>query len=738
MKYLITFLIFFASLNLNAYDIQGTITDNDKKIPLVGVTIRLEGTGFGTYSDNNGKYHIHKIPKGNYKIVFSMIGYKLGKTTISFPQDSARIIEIMLEAQSLKTNEIIVSANKRVQSVQEVPISVSTIDLKSLTQKNITDIDKALEYIPGIKMNGDHVSIRGSSGFAFGVGSKVAYLLDGFPLLSGDQGDLKFDIVPVFNIQRIEVVKGAGSALYGTGALGGVINIITEEPTEMASLKTKLYYGIYTKPKYDEWIYSDDYYFNKGIDLSYSKSFGDFGLLASARYLDDESYRLFDKRTNINTFLKANYKVTDRDEISFISSYASNERDDWVYWKSLDSATVPPEDTDTDIKIKSDKLILTGKYQHIFGNADFIIFRTGLYRTFFENTLDSQNSDYRSSTAYSYNSEIQSNNRLFKELFFTSGLSFVFNNVQADVYGDNQQITSALYSQMEYNVIEPVILTLGIRADYEKTTESKENFEYSPKVGVLYKTPIDMNVRASLGKGFRTATIAEKFATINYGPFAVRPNPDIEPERSWSYELGLNKEFDIFSSIFMLDFSVFQNDMSNMIEAEFVQNNGDLFIQFNNVSKARVRGLELDLKTMLFGTVGFQSSVTWIDPKDLTPNSDDVLSDVTSDKLKYRSNILWYSGIMLPLGFLEFQIDYRFLSRADEVDDLLEQFIEDAGVRVNAHIIDARIIVNLKEIIDYDMNVVLNANNLFDYYYTMYPGNLATTRNIVLQIDARF
>ncbi|MFH1049808.1 MAG: TonB-dependent receptor [bacterium] len=738
MKYLIALIILFAALNLRAYDISGIIIDKETKEALRGVTVKLKGTGFGTYSDAEGKFQIRKIPQGNYHLINSMIGYEMSEINIVLPQDTGKYFNIQLSSKSLKTNEIIVSANKRVQSVQEVPISVSTIDLKSLTQKNITDIDKALEYIPGIKMNGDHVSIRGSSGFAFGVGSKVAYLLDGFPLLSGDQGDLKFDIVPVFNIERIEVVKGAGSALYGTGALGGVINVITEEPKEQTSIKTKLYYGIYTKPKYEEWIYNNDFSFNRGIDLSLSKSFDDLGILASARILDDESYRQFDKRTNINTFLKANYKISDRDEFALTGSLAMNERDDWVYWKSMDSATVPPSGTNTDIRIKSDKMIIVGKYQHIFWNADFLTFRSGVYKTFFENTIDKEHDDYRSSTAYSYNSEIQSNNRLLKNIFLTSGLNFVYNTVDANVYGNNQQITSAFYSQMEYNIIDPLILTLGIRADYEKTSGSDENLEYSPKVGFLYKTPYEMNIRASLGKGFRTATIAEKFATINYGPFAVRPNANINPERSWSYELGMNKEFEFLNSFFLFDISLFQNDMTKMIEAGFVQDGGDLFIEFNNVSKARVRGIEFDFKTMLFNMIGLQSSVTWIDPKDLTPNSSDVLSVVTTDKLKYRSNILWYSGIMLPIGFIEFQLDYRFLSRADEVDELLEKFIEDAGERVNAHIIDARIILNLKDFLKEDVNIVLNANNLFDYYYTMYPGNLAPTRNIVFQIDAKF
>lgn len=717
------------SLQLLSYEIKGKASDVETHEPLNKATIKIDKTKLGTFSDATGNFLIKNIPEGKYTIICKMIGYETQRIKISLPEDSSIFLEIKMQNRTLKTNEVIVSANKRIQQVQEVPVSVSVIDLNSLINRNITDIDKALEYIPGIKMNGDHVSIRGSSGFAFGVGSKVAYLLDGFPLLSGDQGDLKFDIIPTFNIERIEVVKGAGSALYGTGALGGVINIITEEPKDIPSFKAKLFTGIYTKPKYKEWQYSDDYSNNSGIDFSYSQKINNFGLLLSGRYLTDDSYRQFDKRTNINLFSKLKYYLNEKNRFTISTSYATNKRDDWVYWRNLDSATIPPAGTDMSIKINSDKFIFSGLYEHFFDNNDFLLFRTGLYKTFFENTLNHSNPDFRTSTAISNNNEIQINNNISDKFFLTSGLNFVYNTVEANVYSNNHQITAALYSQLEYKLINPITLTLGFRTDYEKTTNSKKNIEFSPKFGFLYQSPLDITFRASVGKGFRTATIAEKYAKINYGPFKVIENPDISPETSLSSEIGANSEFKYLDHIFAIDFSIFQNDMNNMIEAKFVENGG-LFIQFSNVSKARVRGIELDLKTLLFGTVAVQTSVTLIDPQDLTPGT-------TNKNLKYRSNIIWYSGIKIPLGIIEFECDYRFLSRAVAVDDLLEQFIPDANQRVNAHIIDARLIYSLEDLLKYKINLVLNANNLFDYYYTIYPGNLAPTRNITLQIDAR-
>ncbi|MFC2130492.1 TonB-dependent receptor domain-containing protein [Bacteroidota bacterium] len=727
MKYLINILILITTSSLFANEFSGFIYDGETKKPLAGVTIRLEGTGFGAYSKREGNFIIRNIPDGGYRIVFSMIGYELKTLNINFPNDGKKKHEIFLKEQSLKMNEVVVSANKRVQAVQEVPVSVSTIDLKSLTQRNITDIDKALEYVPGVQMNGSQVSIRGSSGFAFGIGSRVAYLLDGFPLLSGDQGDMKFDVIPLFNIERIEVVKGAGSALYGSGALGGVINVITENPDVNGKLKAKVYSGFFTKPKYDEWIYQDYYSMFHGVDLSYSQKINDFGFLVASRMLLDDSYRTYDDRRNENMFIKLNYDFSDNNILSLTGAYAVNDHADWVYWNSLDSATLPPQGTDLNTRINSTKTTVNANYKYIFNNGDFLILRSGVYRTFFGNNLNETDSDFRSSTAYSLNNEIQMNSRFGNNFFLTYGLNYVYNITEASVFGDNRQQTAAAYSQIEIPVLSDLTVTAGIRADYEKTFgDSEENIEISPKAGALYKSPWGINFRASVGKGFRTATLAEKFASLNYGPFKVKPNLNIEPERSWSYETGGNSEFQFLNSLFIVDISLFQNDMNNMIEAQFIQEAGDPFIQFDNVTEARVRGAEIDLKSMLFGVVGLQSALTLMEPKDLT----------LDNTLKYRSKILWYSGIMIPLSFVELQADYRFVSRSENVDELLNLFIKDADARINAHVVDARIIVNLKDFIGKDISLTINAKNLLDYYYTLYPGNLAPTRSITFQLNA--
>lgn len=739
----IIFITAFLAMTANilfANEFKGRVLNGTTKEPIIGATINVEKINLGAITNNQGEFSIIKINNGKYLLKISMIGFETKILKLEFPLITEQKFDIELKEIVILTKDIVVTAGKKIQTVQEVPISMSVIDLKTIQQRNNTDIDKILDYVPGVKTNGAQVSIRGSSGFALGFGSRVAFLIDGFPVLSGDQGDMKFDLIPTFVIQKLEIVKGAGSALYGSSALGGVINAITEDPESNGKIKFKAYSGLFTQPKYNSWYYSDEISKFYGVDGSFSKKFDNTSLVISSRYMQDDSYRKFDERQNFSIFSKVKHEFNSSNLIQLNTSYSLNYHDDWVYWKSLDSATVPPDNTDLKVLLTSEKMTVFVLYKYLFDNNNFIEFRSGLLRTDFRNNADKNTDNYRASAANSFNYEIQLNNSILNNLFLTSGINYVYNMVESNIYGTHHQQTFAFYSQFEWkpflNLIEEssnfdlknMIITTGIRGDFEKTQESNLNQEYSPKLGCVLKLADKTNIRASLGKGFRTVTIAEKFTNLSYGPFKIKPNFQVAPETNITYEMGANQELSLFNSIFSIDLSAFANHLNNMIEASFIEEDNEFFIQFGNIQKARIFGLELELKTLLFSTIGLQTSVTYMDAYDLT----------LKEPLKYRSEILWYSNLLIPLGDFEIHSDYRFISRPETVDDLLEKFISDASARVNAHIVDLRVSYNFKNLIEKDIKINLIANNLLDYYYTIYPGNLAPTRSLVVQLSGSF
>ncbi len=729
MKTTIVFLLILISSSelLSAQNgiFSGRVSDEKNGEPLPGVTVRIDGTAYGAVTKKDGSFSIGNIPFGKYTALVSFVGYKPEKFNFEVNKENPEAARtIQMQETVIETSEIIVSANKRVQAVQDVPISVSVVDFNSIRERNITRLDDALRYVPGVTMNYDHVSIRGTSGFAFGLGSRVQVLLDGFPLQPADNGDVKFSSMPMFDIERIEVVKGAGSALYGTGALGGVINIITREPSEKADIRMKAYSGVYTDTKYDEWNYSDDSRLKSGAETSFSKKFGSFGILISGGFEQDDSFREFDETMRWNVFSKMNYDVSDASMLSLTGNFSSNKHDDWVYWNSLDSATVPPADADLGNKITSGKYSVSGAFTHIFDSGNFLKAQSGVYITTFENTPENTD-EYRESTAMSINSELQMNINPAEKTVLTIGLNHIFNDVDSDTYGVRTQQIFSGYAQAEYSGIRNLTATAGTRIDFEQTEDLDENLEVSPKIGISWQPDFGVNFRASAGKGFRAAMVAERYASVEFSGFTVIANPGLKPEHSWSFEIGAMYEFEGLGFPLQIDAAFFQNEMYDLIEPMFVESGREYVIQFQNVTRARIQGLELSIKAVPLNLFGFETALTAMNPEDLTLN----------ETLKYRSEILWYNRLFIPFGFLEFQADYRYLSEVVNVDSRLSLGIKDADARVPAHVVDVRIIFRMKELELLPLTITLNAGNLFNYYYTEIPGNLGETRHVSLQAE---
>lgn len=727
MKYLVILLAILVTTPIYAQTrayLSGKVEDINSK-PLIGATLRVDGTAYGAITDRNGQFKIKSISVGKNKLLVSMIGYETKVIETVLKSNELNTINITLKEQAIETNEIVVSANKRIQTVQEIPISIGIISAQDMKSKNLTRLDDALEYVPGIEINKDNISVRGSSGFSFGLGSRVAVLIDGFPILSGDNGDAKADAIPVFDIERVEIVKGAGSALYGTGALGGVVNIISRQPSEQSSVRISPYIGFYTKPRYKQWEFSDSYQLTKGVELGTSQKLGNFSYLLTASFMKDDGYRYADEISRSNAFAKLSYSFSDFNQVSLTTNIATYDSHDWVFWKSLDSATFPSEDNTEDLKVRSDKMTVFADWRSIISDNIFTMLKTGVFFTSFENSLEKTDASYRQTDALNFNAEYQLNAKLSDGLQLTSGVNANINSVSSNIYGNRKQNSFAFYSQLEY-VLNQFTFTGGARFDYEKTDTLDSEIEISPKLGLLYKTDFGMNLRASAGTGFRAPSIAERYASTGFSGFKVYPNFNLKAEKSFSTEIGANQQFEFLNSKCELDVSAFWNEMSDLIEPTFIDA-GTAAIQFVNFQKARIIGTEISAKTFIAGLFGVESSLTIMDPRDLK----------TDSVLNYRSEILWYNKLIIPLGDFKIFLDYRYKSKVKNIDTRVALQVKDYDARVPMHIVDLSLAYNTKLYSALEWGIQLSVRNLFDYYFTEIMGNLYQTRNIVLQTSLK-
>ncbi|MGA9121557.1 MAG: TonB-dependent receptor plug domain-containing protein, partial [Bacteroidota bacterium] len=255
--------------------IAGRVTARENGEGLVGVRVYLVGTVRGVSTDMHGDFVIPNLAAGKYSVMFSSLGYRREtRPEIVVEEGRTTTVDVALESVPIETDPIVVTANKREQSLEEVPVSISVLDATDIARRNAQTIDEALRYIPGVNITGTQVNIRGSSGYSLGAGSRVLMLLDGIPFIAGDTGELNFESIPMEEVDRIEVVKGASSALYGSNALGGVINLITKPIAEGSATTVRIFEGVYSKFPYAEWNWSSkDRYFS-GQSVSHVRRVG--------------------------------------------------------------------------------------------------------------------------------------------------------------------------------------------------------------------------------------------------------------------------------------------------------------------------------------------------------------------------------------------------------------------------------------------------------------------------------
>jgi len=291
MKSLIIFisLLLFSSGILGQV-ITGKITDKCCAEPLIGA-VAFISEKLNSSTNINGEYTIN-VPEGTYDISFSFLGYETyvekGVTVLA----GANLrLDISLEESVSALNVAVVSAGKFEQKLEELTVSMEVLKPNLIEDKNTTSIEDALQQAPGVVIVDSEPQIRSGSGYSFGAGSRVMIMVDDLPLMSGDAGRPSWGFFAIENIEQIEIIKGASSVLYGSGALNGVVNVRTAFPREEPKTKLTLFHGAFSDPKTKEAKYWDRTALQSGINALHSRQIGNLDFTIGASLLIDESYK---------------------------------------------------------------------------------------------------------------------------------------------------------------------------------------------------------------------------------------------------------------------------------------------------------------------------------------------------------------------------------------------------------------------------------------------------------------
>lgn len=707
--------------------IVGRVTGKGETEGLVGVTVQLKGTVRGTTTNTKGEYRIAGIAAGTYTVVFSMVGYQRESRSEVIVEDGKETtVNASLVQAPVQTEQIVVTASKREQSLQEVPVSISVLEATELKARNAQTIDDALRYIPGVNITGGQVNIRGSSGYSRGAGSRVLMLLDGVPFIAGDTGELVFEAIPVGQIDRIEVVKGASSALYGSNALGGVINIITKSIPETPETIVRSYVGLYNKPTFGSWAWSTRNRYYNGESVSHAYKSGDLGVALFFSRQFDDGYRQNDYHRRYNVYVKTREDFSASNSLTMNFGLLYQYGGQYLYWRNLDSALVPPLLQQTD-DVRSTRYYISGLYNGVL--SDKALFTTKViwyhndwgYETIHAIGMTKSLSD-------ELNVEAASTLILDPMNTMTFGFNGNFDMVSADLFGSHSGGGLAAYAQDELKLADDLFLTAGARLDFQTVGIIRPSGQVSPKVALSYTPEPGTTARASFGRGFRVPSVAEAFIAGSVSNLATIPNKDLKPERSYSYELGLSQSvWDLGTA----DVSAFRSDFDNLIEPGLVVAAGASlpYIQWRNVTQARVEGFETSFKFGLFdGGLGCNLGYTYVWPVDLT----------THEVLKYRPRHLLYANLNARAGYVSAGADFRFVSRVDNIDIELVNLgiIPDGDQRQDILVADCRLGLDLG-FAGVPINASLNVNNVFQRNYVELIGNIMPPRAYVMVLEGR-
>jgi iron complex outermembrane receptor protein len=200
-----------------------------------------------------------------------------------------------------------------------------------------------------------------------GAGTRVLVTMDGVPIYTGDTGEIIWEQIPITDIERIEVIKGPASSLYGTSAIGGVVNIITRKPSSKPFTFINTFAGIYDKPVHREWDWSNQIRSYYGIAVSHSNAINDFGYSFSLKKLHDDSYRKDDFKDRYIGYMKLNYDFSDFSSISLLGNYLRMNRGNFLYWMNSRNALLQSEE-DQNKTVESDRLFLSLIYKQKFSD----------------------------------------------------------------------------------------------------------------------------------------------------------------------------------------------------------------------------------------------------------------------------------------------------------------------------------------------------------------------------------
>ncbi len=641
-------ILFLASGYSAGIPVKGLVMDENSELPLFNVNVVVKHTGLGDATDKDGYFSINIPSSGSYILEFSHIGYKTKEVPVTIPREE--LLHVHLKETFFEMNDLVVTATRTPKVLQDVPVATEVISQDVIKNSGAQDVGELLALRSGVSVSS---SVAGGSIVSImGMDSKyILILVDGQPVTGKFNSRVSLDQIPTNSVKKIEIIKGPNSSLYGSEAMGGVINIITSDnPGRTVDVSLR----------YD----GGDENFNP-LDTGMGNRVLDASLSGGEK---DLNYTVSTQLNHINVDQTNEY--IELDEIlkgSLISRVRWNMNEanklstSFSGFKDLETSHSSTMNTETRIIRRGVHLthnwtpspLWTFVQYHRYGDYSRRyrqIYPTGDLKS---DDLTGEN-EWETEVSAIYEKENTTLNL---------GAEYSYAAYESDrlAGGKRSLYTGSIYGQADFLLLPRLNIVIGSRMD----NNSEIAPVYSPRLAAMYSLKNRWKFRAMWGKGFRMPTFMDRYINWYHYQFNYRVvgNPDLKPETSEGYSLG----FEYYhSGAYRVSFMFYRTRFLNMIDDYIMPESG--YLSYRNIARVLYTGVELQGSF----TISSQWVASWgfnwvnnldLDTDELLPNTQPLSANIhlrhrlPGRHFRYMIRVKWI-GPYYPMEYIPATNEY--------------------------------------------------------------------------------
>ncbi|MCA9786958.1 MAG: TonB-dependent receptor [Calditrichaeota bacterium] len=584
---------------IQAVTLTGHVRDAETHRPLEAVNLTVVGSTQGAATDQNGAFIITGLQAGPLTLSASHLGYLPLEVPTVIGEQAPPPLTVLLVPTRARMDDVVFTATRSAQHLKDVPVATELLRASEMHARSAFTAAEALDAQVGITVSESiggekQVSLQGIDP------DKVLVLVDGRRVVGRIRGALDLEQLATLNVRQIEVVKGSLSTLYGNEAIGGVVNIITDHPTDAFGLTVDMGGGSYYSRRGDGSPVLDGINHTSGITIGKASETRSMDLGIQFRHMDPldsdptttETDGVFETdRLNLNARLKQQVSTG---EIS-LDVRSMDENKNWIEDSRRDER-IPFRDEETNTR--RDGVLTWHSHTEWADEYTWTLYHTANRHRWEKYTTRGERLRSDFNNADEDYSELAVN---FVKSYgdhygFNAGVEGYRGVIRGQSGGTSEpfdRTTSAgtLYWQNEIRSLRNWTLMPGVRFEYHDIYRDN----WSPRMAVMY-APGDWRVRASVGKGYKAPTAKQLAFVFDHQAvgYRIEGNPDLDPE----YSLNLNAGIEwLPAPEYSLRLNGFRHNLDDLIDFDLEEQTTDYYVgiyRYRNIKSAWIEGIELE------------------------------------------------------------------------------------------------------------------------------------------------